>query len=165
MRAMGLALAALLVLSTAARAGLWQTYVNERFGSTADVPATWQAGTPPENGDGLEFTSPDGQASIIVSGILNIDDTLDEAFASRETPFDGETVTYRHRDKRGLVVSGTKGELIFYRKSILSCHDQVWNSVSIEYPATQKKAFDAIVTHVAGSLKPGPSLQVAECNR
>jgi hypothetical protein len=165
MKAVGLlAVTALISFSTGALAGLWQTYVNERFGATAEVPATWHAGTPPENGDGLEFTSPDGQASIIVSGILNIDDTLDEAFGSEETPLDGETITYRHRGKHSLVVSGTKGDRIFYRKSILSCHDQVWNSVSIEYPAAQKQAFDAIVTHVAGSLKPGPSLQVAECN-
>jgi hypothetical protein len=159
------ALAALVVLSSGAHAGLWQTYVNDRFGSTAEIPATWHAGTPPENGDGLEFTSPDGQASIIVSGMLNIDDTIDAAFASREEPGDGETITYRHRDKRGLVVSGTKGDRIFYRKSILSCHDQVWNSVSIEYPAAQKKAFDPIVAEVARSLKPGRSQQVAECNR
>ena len=31
----------------------------------------------------------------------------------------------------------------------------VWNSVSIEYPAAEKKAYDALVTHVAGSLKRG----------
>ena len=165
MKAMGLALAALMLLSTAALAGLWKTYVNERFGATADVPATWQAGTPPENGDGLEFTSPDGQASIIVSGMLNIDDTLAEAFASREEAFDGETITYKHRDKHSVVVSGTKDDSIFYRKSILACRNQVWDSVSIEYPAAEKKAFDAIVTHVAGSLKAGQSEQVAECSR
>ena len=51
------------------------------------------------------------------------------------------------------------------RKSILACRNQIWDSVSIEYPAAEKKAFDTIVTHVAGSLKAGPSEQVAECNK
>jgi serine/threonine-protein kinase len=156
--------AALLSLSLPAQAGLWQTYANERFGATAEVPATWKAGEPPENGDGLEFTSPDGQATIIVSGMLNIDDSLDAAFASREEAFEGETITYKHRDKHSVVVSGTKGDRIFYRKSLLACRNQVWDSVSIEYPAAQKQAFDAIVTTVARSLKAGPSEQVAECN-
>ena len=70
------------------------------------MPATWKAGEPPENGDGLVFTSPDGQASIIVSGMLNIDDTLAAAFASREEPFDGETVTCRRHFMRFDVRTG-----------------------------------------------------------
>ena len=90
---------------------------------------------------------------------------FDKAFASREEAFDGETITYKHRDKHSVVVSGTKGDSTFYRKSILACRNQVWDSVSIEYPAAQKKAFDAIVSHVASSLKAGQSEQVAECNR
>ena len=165
MKAIAFALAAATMLAGVATAAGWQTYVNDRFGATADVPPDWRAGTPPENGDGLEFSAPDGQASLIVSGSLNIWDTLDEAFASYATPSEGETITYQHRDKQSIVISGTKGDRIFYRRSILSCRDQVWNSIAIEYPAAQKKAFDAIVTRVAASLRSGRSLQVAECNR
>lgn len=163
--ALAVLFAAVLFLSGSAQAGLWQTYVNDRFGATADVPANWKAGEPPANNDGQAFTSPDGRASITVSGILNVDDTVAEAFASREEAFDGETITYKHRDKHSVIVSGTKGDRIFYRKSILACRDQVWDSVSIEYPAAQKQAFDSIVSRVAGSLKAGRSWQVAECNK
>ena len=38
MKAIGLAAAAALLLFSSAIAAGWQTYVNERFGSTADVP-------------------------------------------------------------------------------------------------------------------------------
>ena len=166
MKAIGLAAAAAsLLYSSAIAAAAWQTYVNERFGSTADVPTGWQAGTPPENGDGLTFTAPDGQATIAIFGSLNVWEKPDEAFAAHETPDEGETITYKHRDKRGTVVSGVKGDRIFYRKAILSCRGQVWNNVAIEYPAAQKQAFDPVVTHVAGSLRAGKSLQVEECNR
>jgi len=161
----GMALAAATVLAGTAMAAGWQTYVNDRFGSTADVPVGWRAGTPPANDDGLEFTAPDGQASLIVSGSLNVWDKLDEAFAIYATPDEGETITYQQRDKQSIVISGTKGDRIFYRKSILSCRGTVWNSIAIEYPTAQKKAFDAIVTHVAASLRSGRSAQVAECNR
>ena len=98
--------------------------------------------------------------------MLNIDDTLDGSLrlARRRLRRRDDHLPAIATSTR-VVVSGTKGDSIFYRKSILSCRDQVWNSVSIEYPAAEKKAFDAIVTHVAGSLKAGQSEQVAECNR
>jgi len=80
-------------------------------------------------------------------------------------PSQGETISYRHRERRVVVVSGRHGERIFYRKSILSCRDNVWNNVSIEYPAARKAEFDALVTRVAHSLRPGRSAQVKECNR
>ena len=157
------ALAGLMALIGPASADAWQTYANERFGATADVPADWRAGEPPANGDGLAFTSADGAARITVSGSLQTFDTIAEAMASYEAPNDGETVTYRHRGKRSVVVSGTSGDRIFYRKSILSCADTIWNSVSIDYPAADKSAYDALVTHVAGSLRAGPGWQAADC--
>jgi hypothetical protein len=109
------------------------------------------------------FTSPDGRASVTVSGSLHIWDTIGEAMAIYETPGQGETITYKHRDKRALVVSGTRGDSIFYEKSILSCRDMVWNTISIAYPAADKKQYDALVAHVARSLRPGISEQVAQC--
>jgi hypothetical protein len=158
-----LALLALVLAHDAALAQQWRTYANPRFGVTADVPRDWRAGRPPANGDGLKFASPDGQASIMISGGLQIEDTLEEAMQSHAEPLEGETVTYRHRDGRTLVVSGTRGATIFYRKSLLSCADQIWNNVSIEYPAARKAAFDALVIHVAGSLRSGTSEQIPKC--
>jgi hypothetical protein len=153
----------LVLVGTAASAETWQTYVNDRFGTTADVPADWRPGEPPANGDGLKFTSPDGRASIAVFGSLQTFDTIAETIAIDETPNDGETITYRHRDKRALVVSGTRGDVIFYRRWILSCADTVWNGVSLEYPAADKAAFDPLVAHVAASLRAGTGWQVETC--
>lgn len=146
-----------------ATAQSWRTYTNARFGTIADVPGDWRAGREPENGDGLDFASPDGQAKIVVSGGLNIDDNVEEAFKSRAEPLEGETVTYKARQGRMLVVSGVNGSRIFYRKSLLSCRDQIWNELSIEYPTARKAAYDALVTHVAGSLRFGRSAQIPDC--
>ncbi|MCB1487687.1 MAG: hypothetical protein KDJ88_09530 [Bauldia sp.] len=146
-----------------ALAEAWQTYVNERFGTTADVPAGWQAGEPPANGDGLRFTAPDGSASVAVFGSLQTFDTIDETIAIYEAPVDGETITYRHRDDRGLVLSGTRDDRIFYRRWILSCGEAVWNGIAIEYPAAEKKAYDPLVTHMSRSLRPGTGWQVEDC--
>jgi serine/threonine-protein kinase len=155
---------ALVALAVAASAEpQYRTYANARFGTTADVPTDWKADPPPENGDGLRFRSPDQRASLTVSGMLNIYDTVDEALRSAEEPSEGETITYRHREPHGVVVSGTRGDTIFYTRRILSCGDQIWNSVHFEYPAAEKAAYDALVTHVARSLKPGRSWQIPRC--
>jgi hypothetical protein len=57
-------------LADAALAGAWKSYVNERFGAAADVPADYKAGEAPENDDGLTFTSPEGDAQILIWGAL-----------------------------------------------------------------------------------------------
>jgi hypothetical protein len=56
----------------------WRGYANARFGTVAQVPGDWRVGREPENGDGLDFTSPDGQATITVFGGLNIDDSVEQ---------------------------------------------------------------------------------------
>jgi hypothetical protein len=136
----------------------YRTYHNDRFGVSADVPRDWRAGRPPENGDGLKFTSPDGAATIIVSGSYRIADSVAEALSSEQVPDEGETVTYQTRGPRMAVISGMRGERIFYRKVVLSCKDQVMNRVSIEYPLARKQQFDALVSHVAASLQGGPGI-------
>jgi serine/threonine-protein kinase len=149
--------------ATAAAAPRYLTYVNDRFGTTADVPANWKHGEPPENNDGLRFTSPDERAWITVYGRLHIDDTIEQAMQDFERPGKDETITYRHRERRAVVVSGTRGDTIFYSRHVLSCRDEIWNSIHIEYPAAEKAAYDALVTHVARSLHGGPSWQVRGC--
>lgn len=115
-------------------------------------------GDAPENADGRVFASPDKQSRIIVSGGFRAFQKEQE-FADRLAPGVAETVTYRRKGKDWLAVSGTKGDRIFYRKSLLSCNGTVWNSVAIDYPASQKKKFDPLVTRVARSLRGGPSDQ------
>lgn len=152
-----------LLWAAGARAAVWKTYHNDRFGTTADVPANWRAGPPPENDDGRAFTSPDGSAHLTISGGLNIWDTIAEGMAAQESGPQGATITYRHREARATTLSGTKGNLIFYEKHVLACHDQVWNSVYVDYPAARKKEFDPLVGHVARTLRSGVSVQVKEC--
>ena len=164
MRVGTMIVAVLLIATAPAFAGLWFTYSNGRFGTTADIPAAWKPGKPPENGDGLTFASPDKRAKITVSGSLQVMDTIEDTVALLEAPNAGETITYRHKEPGVVVVSGTVGKRIFYRKSILSCGDTIWNSVAIEYPKAEKTAYDAIVTHVAASLRAGNGWQAENCD-
>src|SRR5471030_1510041 len=117
-----LALALLAAASIAsARAESFRIYSNPRFGATAEYPADWRPDPPPENGDGLVFRSPDGKATITISGILNIADSPDEAMRDEEKVSDGQTVTFHQHGRRSVIMSGTQGDKIFYRKSLLVC--------------------------------------------
>lgn len=159
-----LLLASISVLCPASAEQGYRTYRNARFGVSADVPSDWKPGPEPENGDGLVFSSPGGSSTITVSGSLNADDTpASEVMAEEQRAGDGETVTYRKASARQAVISGTRGSMIFYRKSMLSCGDQVLNHLAIEYPAAQKQAFDALVSHVAGSMRTSPGAQISKC--
>ena len=155
-----LALLAVLALATPAAAGpAYKRYVNARFGVTADRPADWTPGAEPENGDGLKFTSPDGKAVVTISGSLHAFDSVKE-YLDIVAEEKGAAVTLEKRGSRSLVQSGRRGDMIFYKKSLLTCKDQVWNNLVIEYPAARKAEFDALAAHVAGSLRGGRGYQV-----
>lgn len=141
----------------------YRAHHNARFGVGAGVPRSWKAGREPDNGDGLAFKSPDETAVITVSGMLNISDTVAEAMADEERARDGEIITYRSKGPRQAAISGTRGNVIFYRKTIMSCGDQVLNHLSIEYPTAQKKIYDGLVAHVSASLHGGPGEQISRC--
>jgi hypothetical protein len=161
MRALS-ALAFFFVVARAAQAGAWQTYYNDRFGATAEVPAGWRIGEEPENNDGRIFTSPDGRASVTVSGSYAVIPRVQELeIMTRPEP--GETIDYKREGRDWIVVSGRKGGRIFYRKSLLSCGATVWNSVYLDYPAAGKAAFDPIVAHVASSLRGGKGYGTGDC--
>src|SRR5690349_4872930 len=107
-------------LVTSAAASDWTTYVNDRFGATADIPASYKAGDPPANGDGLSFTSPEGDATISVWGALAtvIDENFAE-YAKRLVSYDkdaGWTIRYLAGKDAWFTFSGSKADRIFYEK-------------------------------------------------
>ncbi len=145
-----------LALSGAAWASDWQTYVNDRFGALADVPADYKAGDEPANGDGLTFTSPNGAATVAIWGALaTVSDASFADYAKRLVSYDkdsGWDIGYSAGKGDWFAFSGSKGDRIFYEKVIKACKGEIAEHVRLEYPQAQKKEFDAVVAHVAKSL-------------
>jgi hypothetical protein len=143
-------------LAGVALAGAWKSYVNERFGAAADVPADYQAGEAPENDDGLTFTSPEGDAEILIWGALaTVNEESFADYAKRLVSYDhddGWTIGYSTGKNDWFAFSGSKADRIFYEKIIQACNGEIANHVRIEYPAVHKVEFDAMVTHVAKSV-------------
>ncbi|MER8378991.1 hypothetical protein NKH71_10580 [Mesorhizobium sp. M0983] len=87
------------------------TYTNERFGTVCTFPdEIFTLRQPePDNGDGQQWLTADG-ASLICSGILNIDDETPTAFVSAERASKelGYKITYSKTGKDWAVLSGIR---------------------------------------------------------
>ena len=130
------------------QAAEWRTYTAPRFGAIADVPRDWAIDPPPANDDGRVFRSPDRQAHIAIGGSYITDD----ATSALQDAVSGVGVTYRRIGPDWAVASGVEGSRIFYRRSVIACHDRIINTVEITYPQSQKQAYDLLVEHVSKSL-------------
>jgi hypothetical protein len=133
------------------------TYTNARFGTVCTFPGeVFTLRQPePENGDGQQWLTPDG-ASLICSGILNIDNDTPKDFVAAEKASNepGYKVTYSKAGKDWAVLSGIKGESIFYERRLFG-RDGVIRTVWIDYPPALKSKYDPLVVAIARSLR-GP---------
>ncbi len=116
------------------------------------VPADWKLQPPDSNWHSYRFVSPARDAWL----------ALYAKPADGESPgqhmkwlkaIPGERTTYERRGAGWIVVSGFRGDRIFYRKAMLACGNRRWHHLAFEYPAGQKAAFDHFVTQASHSLR------------
>jgi len=131
------------------------TYVNARFGTVCTFPDDifTDRQPEPENGDGQQWLSADG-ASLSCYGSYNAgDDTPDSVVNDEKASTEpGYKLTYSKTGKNWAVLSGIKGDNIFYERCVFGKEDVI-HTVWIEYPASLKTKYDPLVGAIAGSLK------------
>ena len=131
------------------------TYVNARFGTVCIFPDEVFSirEAEPENGDGQQWSTPDG-ASLTCSGIYNVDDDTPKSFVADEkaSTEPGYKVTYSRTGKNWTVLSGTKGDDVFYERRLFG-KDGVIRTVWIQYPASLRAKYDPLVGAIAKSLR------------
>lgn len=157
-----IALVTIISLPMVARSAQWLIYSNARFGTTADIPAQGFVAQPPsENGDGRAWFSTDGRSEILVFAALAVmvDNLRDYRRDTLGYARDGGVdIVYNAGKKNWFVYSGFLGGDIVYEKVLMtrSCGSLVAHHLFLRYPASQKKAFDSIVTHMSRSLQVQP---------
>jgi hypothetical protein len=135
----------------------WRTYVNERFGSRIEYPAgIFSPQPPPENGDGRRFKAGDAEFTIS-AGYNVIPDTLQSLEESLRhpdagSPDDFANVTYRMSKGNVLVLSGFRGDQVYYDKFIFSADQETIHHFAITYPAVAKSTYDPIVERMSKSM-------------
>jgi hypothetical protein len=154
-------LAGLLLIASVreAMATTWKLYQNARYGTVAEFPADlFRPGRPPDNGDGQSFTTKDGAQLAIFAG-FNIEDYTPATYESflRGGDSDYHNVTYRAAGGNWLVLSGYRGDLIFYEKYLFAHRrdGDVIHGLVVTYRRGAKAVYDPIVVRMAQSLRPG----------
>jgi hypothetical protein len=134
----------------------WKTYTNERFGFSVCYPSDLLRLEPaPDNNDGQTFTGSNG-AKIAAWGSWNATDwTLADSLREDEKSLAGEAGKVTYRVNRGgfYVISGRKGDQIFYKRTAL--RNGKFSAVELTYPATDSAVWNAISAHVSQCFEPG----------
>ena len=131
----------------------WQTYVNDRYGMRFDYPAdSFEPQAPPENGDGRTFNA--GEATLQIFAFQNIDDETPASLKRRLVGSEGyEDVTYSPRGETWLVLSGFRGDRIFYEKYFFN--GGVISAFGMEFPADEKPFYAPIIERIEDSFRAG----------
>ena len=131
----------------------FRRFQDDRFGTAALVPDGWRRQPADPRWDGTRFLSPDAKGSLVIYGVPATGDAREHFRTMSVLP--GERVTYQRLAGRWFVVSGFKGDRIFYRRGLRACGGKVWHHIAFEYPVERKRAYDKIVTYASLSLRPG----------
>ena len=108
-----------------------------------------------QNGDGLTLGSGDGSAQLLVFGSHILDgDFADEVQQRMEfARQDGWVLSYSSVKPAGASFSGTRGDRILYLRAVALC-EAAAGFLQIDYPARDRKRFDAVVARLVKSLRP-----------
>ena len=146
-----------LLAQTTAGQSDYVTYYNSRFEYSIKYPT--KVFFPQEeapNGDGRVFAAKGGAELRIWAQYNALMETLKEAYQS-DLKEHGAGVTYKVLQSNGYVISGTKGNKVYYQKTLLNGSDgdggAVFATFTIEYKKSEKAKYDAIVTKIAASFK------------
>lgn len=131
--------------------GGWQLYVNDRFGTRLEVPANlFTPAEPPANGDGRRFTSED--AVLEIFAWRNVDSETALSLKQRLVGAEGYTnVTYSPSGNQWLVLSGFRGDRIFYEKYFFRSGNV--HAFGIEFPAPRKPFYAPLIERMEDTFR------------
>ena len=132
----------------------WHTYVNDRFGMRFDIPADFAPADPPQNGDGRSFEK--GDASLYIFASHNSEGDTPRSFKGQLIGTEGyEHITYSPSGSTWLVISGFRGDRIFYEKYFF--HDGVISAFGMDFPKEDKPIYAPIIERIEDSFEAGRS--------
>jgi hypothetical protein len=105
------------------------------------------------------FMSPNSEAKFMVGAWNNREGRTPDQFKRwLMTNIGGyDEVTYRPRGRSWFVLSGYRGDEIYYEKVMFSCGGQVVNVMALAYPSGERDLYDPVVERMEDSFKPARS--------
>ena len=133
----------------------YTTYTNKRYGLSIDHPTNLIAGTPPTNGDGLEFKSDDGTVSITASGINNtLNETAENLYNKKLSELKAKP-GYTNLQKNSYVISWEENGVVYYEYRAVGGNNGSIQGFIIKYPKSQEGTYSPLVERIYKSFKPG----------
>ena len=148
------------VFAAPAKADRWLTYHNDRYGTAIDYPDQFKPELPPDADDGRRFKDAAGVEFAVYASYNALDFNLakyQDYILKHLDP--GQVVTYQAHGGNWFVISGTKGDGIFYERHLLSHGGQMTEAFSIAYPTAAKQTYAPLVARMSKSLRPGKGFQ------
>ncbi len=145
-----LAVLALWPISATAQPSGWQRYVVAETGAGVDLPRFIfsEEAAKPEIGYGIRFLTSDRRANLTVQSLRNDANDTPSAFLAKKRP--PSDIVYRRVTPNFFVVSSFRNDQIWYNRC--NFFGRSINCVLINYPAAEKKRWDAVVTRISNSL-------------
>jgi hypothetical protein len=137
----------------------WITYKNDELGYSFYYPSTFfEPQGIATNTEAKTFTSPDQRAKIVVSAVENDEGfTLASYRATILGQFGGyERLDYSPKGHTWFVLSGYRGENIYYQKVLFSCANRVINVFSVTFPTADRAFYEGLVEVMEDNFRPGP---------
>ena len=127
----------------------WTKYTIPQTGTSADLPVsifTEKAGQP--DGYGQTFRSADGQATLTIQSAANVSNDTPATFLAKKKP--PSQIQYKRVTSRFFAVSSYKGDRVWYDRCNFS--GGYVHCVLMNYPASEERAWDGVVTRISLSL-------------
>jgi len=138
--------------AAAQRPPAWGRYRDRNLGMVFDFPAhIFPLNSAQQGGEGVLFSSPDGRAQLRVFGFRNKANHTPRGYLSRIANLDNARFTYVRTTRRFFVVSGTRDEMIFYRRCNFFAGKRA-GCFQLDYPVQEKRGWDKVVTRISLSL-------------
>lgn len=136
----------------------WSTYKNQKFGFQLSYPGGLFIAAPTPNSEsGGVWKSTDGVARLIATAAPNdTSETLESyrSFVMAESYADAQ-LDYAPVKDTWFVLSGRKGDTMFYERITFVCEGRYIYGWQLNYPAEQRRKYDAIVEAIHRSYKVG----------
>jgi hypothetical protein len=102
------------------------------------------------------FVSPNSDAKLMVGAWNNREGRTPDQFKRWLMANAGgyDELTYRPRGHSWFVLSGYRGDNIYYEKVMFSCAGGVVNVIAITYPADQRDLYDPVVEQMEDTFRP-----------
>lgn len=132
----------------------WMTYVNARSGASLTYPTDLFEPLPPSaGGENQRFVSRDGEAElefiVLPRAPGQTPSSLQRSLIGREGY---EEVTYRPRGRSWFVLSGYRGDRIFYEKYMFAGGSV--QAFAMAYPSGLRHVYDPVVEVVEDNFRP-----------